>query len=212
MSGSRDREHHNNRSNAMRRSRMSISEVLNASDPDSSNPTSPSRRQQSNVIVRQTTIPGSSSSRMLPQGQPSNCQVHVTTPLHQQRRSSTTTISSDDTADMTERRAGRPPYVLEHEAFIWYHRDDFDLGWDDIVPIFERQFRVQRNKQGMQCKYYRVRNEYRAPPVREARRGGRDPWQDPVAYGAIACSDLRYPWMLPRHRDYPPRRSRQNMS
>jgi len=102
-----------------------------------------------------------------------------------------------------EKREGRPAYPREHEAFIWYQKDDLDLEWNVVAARYRTQFGVTRNKGGLQCKYYRIREGCGAPPVRRSRKGRRDPHEDPVHYGVVRCSEMRYSWMLPHHQRYP---------
>ena len=79
-----------------------------------------------------------------------------------------------------ERREGRPAYPREHAAFLWYQKDDLDCDWDEVTMRYRTQFGTMRRKNGLQCKYYRIRGEIGAPPVRPSRKGGRDPHQDPI--------------------------------
>ena len=92
------------------------------------------------------------------------------------------------------RRDARPFYSAEEAAFIWYHRDDLDLNWDAITERYEQQgFPFRRVKAGLICEYYRFRRSWNAPEVRHVRARPRYHLHDPVYYGVVSLTNLRYP-------------------
>ena len=91
------------------------------------------------------------------------------------------------------RREFRPTYSEEEALFIWYHRVDLGLDWQDITNAYKRQFpeRPREGPGGIQCKYYRCCAENNIPKVRE-----RDKSASAVEeYGMKARTGLHYPWM-----------------
>lgn len=103
------------------------------------------------------------------------------------------------------RRANRPKYSAEEEAFIWFHRVDLDQEWDTVVFAFNNHFRHShhRDKSGLECKLYRVLSRYGIPQIREWRRRGNRMVQEVTTYhGIVETTHIRYPWMGPRH--WPP--------
>ncbi|EXJ92574.1 hypothetical protein A1O3_01126 [Capronia epimyces CBS 606.96] len=97
----------------------------------------------------------------------------------------------------------RDKYDQEEGIFIWYNRIDLGLSWNRVQENFKRQFHKQRGKAGLQCKYYRVLTENHVQKVRDqGPRALRRPY-DVAAWGVIAQTSIRYPWMLPYHQLMP---------
>ncbi|KAK4936993.1 hypothetical protein LTR10_022242 [Elasticomyces elasticus] len=67
--------------------------------------------------------------------------------------------SSDD---VPRRRwpAQRHKYAEERAFYIWYHRIDLGLTWDEVVAAYRRYWRDRRRKGGLQCKFYRLLEQY----------------------------------------------------
>ena len=83
----------------------------------------------------------------------------------------------------------RPPYLKEHYLFIWFHRVDLNWPWDKVWAAFCRTFNEERrDKDGLQCKYYRVRAQHGIPKVR-------DSLGKSSQNGMWATTGRRYPWM-----------------
>ena len=91
-----------------------------------------------------------------------------------------------------DRREARPPYSPEQKAFIWYHKDDLDHDWDAVTDEYKQRF-PRREKTGLQCQYYRFRDQYSALDVRQVRASPHVRQQDPVPYGVVYLTDIRYP-------------------
>ncbi|KAI9855606.1 MAG: hypothetical protein M1824_005932 [Vezdaea acicularis] len=92
-----------------------------------------------------------------------------------------------------EPRENRPAYVEEEDTFIWYHRDDRNMKWEDVSAAFNDYFGKDRARfglQGIQGRYYRILKDENIPKLRA--RPKRRHRQD---YGVIKCTNRRYPWM-----------------
>ena len=86
-------------------------------------------------------------------------------------------------------RSFRPPYLEEQSLFIWFHRVDLNWPWDEVRAAFRRTFNEEgRKKDGLQCKYYRVRAQYGVPRVRDSPGNS-------IQNGMWATTGRRYPWM-----------------
>ena len=110
-----------------------------------------------------------------------------------QRRGESSTRSSPKDRN----RPFRPPYSEEEVQFVYYHRCDLGLDWPEITRAYNAQFPHRpRDIQGIQCKYYRYREERHLPNVRNA-EGISKRWEEQ------SCSlrtisgqpNLYYPWM-----------------
>ena len=213
----RQREEENPSFCATRPSVMEIASVLNDSSSDHNDPlhTNEHRKQQTDSRLAQlltqraarpsrqgttarsapvTDRPRTSSSPTL-SGRSGASSV---SPSRCSRRSLVTRASSP-------RRANRPKYSAEEEAFIWFHRVDLDQEWDTVVFAFNRQFQHShhRDKSGLECKLYRILSHYGIPQIREWRRRGNRMVQEVTTYhGIVESTHIRYPWMGPRH--WPP--------
>ena len=92
-------------------------------------------------------------------------------------------------------RRFRPAYSLEHSDFIWFHRIDLSLSWEDITEAFRLTFNGAheelRKTDGLQCKYYRIRAQNAIPRVRASSNTSDVPSQ----YGMWIKTGRRYPWM-----------------
>ena len=194
---------------------MKIASVLNDSDRDDEEPlsTNQHRKQQTDSYLAQVLI--RSATHCSSQGLIARSASALTRP---RAWSSSTQSSAEITSfarplacstrspverAFSPRRANRPKYSVEEEAFIWFHRVDLDQEWDTVVRAFNRQFRRshRRDKSGLECKLYRVLNHYGVPQIREWRRRGNRMVQEVTTYyGIIESTDIRYPWMGPRHR------------
>jgi len=184
------------------RSVMDITTILNDSDDEpgvSGEPREPSQPRPTQLAIRITmshlTAAQTTGLQSMQSRRPMTAEAEHGQPRRQ------TEVDAEGT-DSDQRRAGRPAYTLEHAVYLWYHRDDLNLEWNEVVQRFVSHF-GERRLSGIQCKYYRIRDHHNAPPVRASRRGNRDRSQDPVPYGVVWCSDYRYPWMLPHHQRFP---------
>ena len=92
-------------------------------------------------------------------------------------------------------RSFRPAYSQEHSDFIWFHRIDLNLAWDEVVKAFRMTFsgahEELRQESGIQCKYYRIRAQHGIPKVRALRTTPEVSSQ----YGMWVKTGRRYPWM-----------------
>lgn len=91
------------------------------------------------------------------------------------------------------RREFRPTYSEEETLFIWYHRIDLGLDWQEITRLYNAQFpdRYREGLGGIQCKYYRCCNDNNIPKVRDRSRSASTVQE----YGMRARTGLVYPWM-----------------
>ena len=90
-------------------------------------------------------------------------------------------------------RAFRPTYGYEQVMFLWFHDIDLNMRWDDVVNLFKAMWPGDpREKGGMQCKLYRVLEQYNIPKKRQQLLG---PDGNRRAYGMWARQGHRYPWM-----------------
>jgi hypothetical protein len=181
---------------------MDISAVLNDTDSDSEElPHTNMHLTHQAASYTNNNLPVQSRShpshqRMLAQSDPA---------LTHPRASWSSTQSSERTTS-SPRRANRPKYSEEEEAFIWFHRLDLGQEWDTVVHAFNRQFRHShlRDKSGLECKLYRVLSMHGVPQIREWRKRGSRMVEEVVTYyGIIEWTNIRYPWMGPRY--WPPR-------
>ncbi|KAH0565215.1 hypothetical protein GP486_001398 [Trichoglossum hirsutum] len=95
-----------------------------------------------------------------------------------------------------ERRESRPAYQVEEDTFIWYHRDDLGMQWNDVSKAYNAQFpdRPRIGRQGIQSRYYRVLEVEGVPKIRK-RPKSLKPKRIRHHYGVIARTNRRYPWM-----------------
>lgn len=116
---------------------------------------------------------------------------------------SESSLSSDPTSKRRRRRSPRKPchkYTREQEHFIWYHRTDLQMPWDQVEYEYKRYFNHQGDdfKGGLQCKYYRILDFYNVQKVRQQTRSGRFPTANKVAkYGLLETVKCCYPWIRP---------------
>ena len=64
----------------------------------------------------------------------------------------------------------RSPYPSEASFFIWFHRIDLRMSWDDLTLTYNRHFHgndTERKKAGLQCKWYRITERNKLPPITE---------------------------------------------
>ena len=120
--------------------------------------------------------------------------------------SSSSSTQSSERADSNPRRANRPKYSKEEEAFIWFHRVDLAQEWDMVVRAFNDRFPHSRPrlKSGLECKLYRVLSHNGIPQIREWRKRGDRMVEEVTGYynfGIIEATTIRYPWMGLRYWD-----------
>ena len=102
-------------------------------------------------------------------------------------------------------REFRSPYQEEQHLWIWFFRIDMRRTWDEVAFAYNRYWHpneryvvpedAPRKKGGLQCKLYRVLENYNLPQVREQEQtsdglspfsmwlqvGKQFPWMDPYA-------------------------------
>lgn len=102
-------------------------------------------------------------------------------------------------------RAPRPKYTPEQGLFIWYHRTDLCEAWDVVISEFKVQFKEAREKGGLQCKFYRMLDQYGVQKVRLQKKVvGDDPKHRFIgAYGVIQRTSERFRWMRIHHQNTP---------
>ncbi|EXJ53694.1 uncharacterized protein A1O5_13049 [Cladophialophora psammophila CBS 110553] len=66
------------------------------------------------------------------------------------------TTTSVDPGRRRRNTTGSLKYTREQGYFIWYHRVDLQMGWHEVVDAFNNYFGQQRDKNGLQTKFYRV--------------------------------------------------------
>ncbi|KUL82149.1 hypothetical protein ZTR_10708 [Talaromyces verruculosus] len=109
-------------------------------------------------------------------------------------------------------RAHRPRYTDEEMYFIWYHRVDLDKEWRDCTEDFNKQFPGQghseRNRQGLQCKFYRFIDAKKCPTLRGRQqlqgkefigRGYSTRERLLPKFGVVEWCHVWYPWMRAEH-------------
>lgn len=130
---------------------------------------------------------------------------HVATPIPSGRYNVQTKTSSRATQSSATVRAPRPKYEEQQAFFIWYHRTDLSEPWDQVLREFGRQFHHRRPKGGLQCKFYRLLEEWNVEKVRIQNRHARDSPKDRVgAFGVVQRTTKRFSWMRPHHYISPP--------
>ncbi|EXJ85509.1 hypothetical protein A1O1_05873 [Capronia coronata CBS 617.96] len=112
-------------------------------------------------------------------------------------------LNDIDPSELNQRNPSRDKYRKEEGIFIWYNRNDLGCSWSRVQDNFARQFHKRRGKGGLQCKFYRVLDEYGVQKVRVQCRGGLCRPQDRAAWGVIVKTSIRYWWMLPCHQNIP---------
>jgi hypothetical protein len=95
-----------------------------------------------------------------------------------------------------ERRESRPAYQVEEDTFIWYHRDDLGMQWNDVSKAYNAQFpdRPRIGRQGIQSRYYRVLEVEGVPKIRKRPKSLKSK-KIRHHYGVIARTNRRYSWM-----------------
>ena len=97
-------------------------------------------------------------------------------------------------------RAPRPKYEEQQGFFIWYHRTDLGEPWDEVLREFEAEFGQRRPKGGLQCKFYRLLDQWEVEKVRAQARSAQDSPRDRIgAYGVVQRTTERCRWMRPEH-------------
>lgn len=107
-------------------------------------------------------------------------------------------------SDQRQTREPRPPYSQEEIIFVWYRRTDLAQDWEHVVRDFNLQFprRGQRNKGGLQCRFYRTLGIYHVAKVREQTRRKNQGYVG--EFGVVERTNLRFGWMEPRHQNVLP--------
>ncbi|KIW15190.1 hypothetical protein PV08_05235 [Exophiala spinifera] len=93
----------------------------------------------------------------------------------------------------------REKYTEEKMFFVWYHRVDLDMPWDKVTNAYNCFFPEDRNKGGLQCRFYRALNQYNVKKIREQARHGRITGGEIEKFGVLDCTNRRFTWMLPHH-------------
>ena len=128
------------------------------------------------------------------------------------RESSESSVDSDDRMRivyvLNDTCAGpecpkKPPrekYTEEEAYFIWYHRIDLNMQWDQVQEAYSRNFSETRKKAGLQCRFYRIVDQHKVKKVRQQGRPDRNTKGDHIEkFGVIAQTNRRYRWMRPEH-------------
>ena len=167
---------------APRRRSMAIHDMLNPEEGESS---AGSRNHSAQVE--------SDEDRQLSRSPASQGSSRRPSPPHSNHNRRRTFPTSSRSPVARAPRQFRPPYSDEEIHFIWYHRIDLGYEWSDITRVYNAQFPQRRREGfgGIQCKYYRLREAYNIPRVRN-----RDRSNSPAeAYGMRSTTGLSYPWM-----------------
>ncbi|QKX61638.1 uncharacterized protein TRUGW13939_08790 [Talaromyces rugulosus] len=103
------------------------------------------------------------------------------------------------------RRPHRPEYSEEEMYFIWYHRVDLGMTWNECVCVFNGQFPSSKGRpvQGLQGVFYRFIKSKGCPTVRQQHNNvvRRDRDGLPLPHiGVIEWCGISYPWMRLEHR------------
>ncbi|KAJ9498666.1 hypothetical protein H2202_005852 [Exophiala xenobiotica] len=94
----------------------------------------------------------------------------------------------------------REKYTDEEAYFIWYHRIDLNMPWDQVKEAYSRTFSETRKKAGLQCRFYRIVDQHKVTKVRQQGRPDRSIRGGHIEkFGVIAQTDRRYYWMRPEH-------------
>lgn len=108
--------------------------------------------------------------------------------------------------------SARQKYQDEQSFFIWYHRTDLGLPWDQVMRLYRRYWKEDREKSGLQCKFYRILSQYNVDKVRKQTKLGRSGTKEKKGrFGVIQRTNRRFPWMNPDHlghRRMPPLRAK----
>ena len=172
---------------------MRISAVLNDSNTD--------RARQSTSYTNLLPIRRRSDASSL------HMTTHSGPALTRPRTSSSSSpTQSSERKASNPRRANRPKYSREEEAFIWFHRVDLAQEWDMVVRAFNDRFLHShpRVKSGLECKLYRVLSHYGVPQIREWSKRDDRMVEEVTGYynfGIIEATTIRYPWMGLRYWD-----------
>ena len=135
------------------------------------------------------------------------------TPLSQRWKSTTMDWQPEvitNRRSTPRRRSGsrvvRPMYTREQLFFIWYFRTDLAKSWDQVRSAYNVQFPDQREKGGLQCKFYRVLKDHQVERVRAQTRSSLETAKDNVTgrYGVVQRTNERYRWMRDEHLRTPP--------
>jgi hypothetical protein len=103
-------------------------------------------------------------------------------------------LSASSSSASTRRRESRKKYEGEQGYFIWYHRTDLQQCWDEVERKFDAHFGQNREKGGLQCKFYRILREHNVPKVREQGRPGQAN-AGVSKFGVMQQTNARFKWM-----------------
>ncbi|KAI1610555.1 hypothetical protein EDD36DRAFT_421630 [Exophiala viscosa] len=96
--------------------------------------------------------------------------------------------------------SARQKYQDEQSFFIWYHRTDLGLPWDQVMEMYRRYWKEDREKSGLQCKFYRILDQYNVDKVRKQTKMGRSSAREKKGkFGVLQRTNRRFPWMKPDH-------------
>lgn len=93
-----------------------------------------------------------------------------------------------------ESRGARLAYSEEAVHFLWFCKVDLEMNWSEIQKAYQRQFPHEERSslQGLQCKYYRVREGERIPSERRRAKGIAGRTGNALRQRRPECV---YPWM-----------------
>lgn len=175
---------------------MSISSMLN-DETDGDRDTVFRRRSQSLQLPPPTRPLNLSRQQTDPFIYAQQYQVTTSFAVQEPPENPSSPTSSDKSSTT---RAPRPKYQDEQIFFIWYHRTDLSLAWDEVLYRYREQFQQSREKTGLQCKFYRLLGDWGVEKVREQVRNSQRSNGDSIgAYGVIQRTWHRFPWMRLEH-------------
>lgn len=164
---------------------MAISDVLNSSGDEHSSSSDSSSSTEEDVNRRRS--PNSSQRRF--------ASVQSRAGSHRQHSPRagrhTPPARRRGTSPPARTRTFRPPYSPEQDLFIWFHRADLDLTWQQVFDKFREQFPQAEREgvNGLQCRYYRILELHGCPRLRGRGRTSmwermrcKYSWMDPYAY------------------------------
>ena len=168
---------------------MAIQDILNPSTDDARPSTSPS-------LGSESSLDSNDHNSRLHAGPRGMMRAPRSRGNFRRRRSSPSAQSdssrSQGSPDVPARsRPFRPAYNTEMADFMWFLRIDLQRPWDEICADYMRQFpEDDRDKSGLQCKFYRHIAHYGITPTRAQRASGPS-----SQYGMWTNTGKRYPWM-----------------
>ncbi|KEF58032.1 uncharacterized protein A1O9_05955 [Exophiala aquamarina CBS 119918] len=161
---------------------MKISSILNDSDDEQYESSSTSCSSESSPSPSSSTLSPTISTLSLSSSPPG-------TKRTQRKR------ARQDSRPKKSRGACHK-YTREQEHFIWYHRTDLHMPWDQVEHEYKQYFNHDREKGGLQCKYYRVLNSYNVEKVRQQTKWGQVIGKAKIGkYGLLATVKCNYPWI-----------------